>query len=323
MRFALSAIFLITACAEAEPTADSGTPQVDSSTVNDSGMLGALDTGPMSMPDGGLQPDTGGMCVNITLFEDTDEDGFGVQATTSNACLFPGENQAGFSRQAGDCKPGDPIAFPGSEGVCGDFVADDCANADAPCPTTQTASLDVPNWDCTGAPPSNVYAYARFASGQGHYQDGGCFIFFEGQRNEFYAKHTLVPSNQDASCFGRYGGCICPSSPSYDKRIMAYTLRGTVAACPETRIVDHGGVSSAEAFDQPTSNECRKYLYAMHSYFMIPASFVASTVEHLERRITSFPTVEIACAANPPNTNLRFASLLTAPIEKNPGFVKK
>ncbi len=36
------------------------------------------------------------------------------------------------------------------------------------------------------------------------------------------------------------------------------------------------------------------------------------------RRLELFPTVEIACAANPPNRSLPFASLLTAAIRTLP-----
>ncbi|MBI4819882.1 MAG: hypothetical protein HY791_26650 [Deltaproteobacteria bacterium] len=304
-----SSLTILLACTKTEETPP------DAGSLLDSGV-------PVIAPDAGFASDVGGMCVDTVVFADNDGDGFGVQSETASQCLVAGQSAPGFARQAGDCKANDAIGFPGSEGVCGDFVDDDCSGSDKPCPTTQTASLDSPNWDCTGTAPNNVYAFARFVSGEGHYQDGGCFIFFEGLKDEFYAKHTLRPSNQNPSCFGQYAGCICPSSPSYDKRIMAYTLHGSVESCPETAIVDHGGISSREAFDQPTSNDCRKYLYAMH-FFDIPASFVAGSVDHLERRITAFPTVEIACAANPPNRSLTFASLLNAPIERNPGFVKK
>jgi hypothetical protein len=207
--------------------------------------------------------------------------------------------------------------------VCGDFVDDNCTGADVLCPTTQTALLDVPQWDCaSGSPPENVYAWAFFSRGGGYYRDNGCFVFFEGLPGEFYARHTMTPVNMASSCFGRYGGCICPSTPSYDKRIMAFTLRGTVNDCPQIAIRDHGGISNPEAFDQPTSNQCRKYLYAMHNFFNIPFSYVG-TLDGLRRRLELYPTLEIACTANPPNTGLTYFTLLQTSIQLNPGFVPK
>lgn len=76
---------------------------------------------------------------------------------------------------------------------------------------------------------------------------------------------------------------------------------------------------------QTVSTDCRKFLYQMHWPAVPPPaySFVAGSLETIERRLELFPTLEIICAADLPHTYLPFASLLSTPIEKNSGFVKK
>ena len=250
-----------------------------------------------------------GVCVEA--FVDEDLDGFGVSESSCELDL------EGFATQGGDCGPGDPIRHPGAEGICGDSVDDDCDGADEDCPTSQP-SITAPDWDCTGEPPSNVVAWARFDEGGGFFQDGGCFIFFEGLEGEFYTARRIERANTDPSCESR-NGCTCPSLngwPAYDRRMYAFTLLGGVEECPQISIRDHGGE------DQVVSNACRKYLYQMHAYD-IPFSFVAHGLDVLQRRLALFPRVEIACVEDAPHRNLPFQSLLTAPIETNPGFVAR
>ena len=265
-------------------------------------------------------PDMGaGMCEDLTVYVDRDGDGYGTDEMIEMACLRPAEELSGYARNADDCAPGDVWRNPGAEEICNDNVDDDCDGDDAPCPETNAADLDIPAWDCTGVPPPNVYAWARFADGGEHFMPGGCFVFFEGLKGEFYVQRAqLTRSNQDASC-DTMNGCTCPSLngwPAYDRRLYAYTLRGDADACAETSIIDHGGE------DQPVSNHCRKYLYQLH-FYDIPYNYVAGSVEGLQRRLELFPTVEIACAEDAPHANLPFVSLLTAPIERNPNFEAK
>ncbi len=175
--------------------------------------------------------------------------------------------------------------------------------------------MNVPEWECAGAPPSNVVAWARFDNGGGYFRDGGCFFFFEGAPGEFYSKRRIERSNTSPTC-DSYNGCTCPSLngwPAYDRRMYAFTLTGEVGDCPQISIRDHGGEQ------QPVSNACRKYLYQMHQY-NIPFSFVASSLEALQRRLALQPRVEIACVEDAPHRNLPFQSLLTAPIEFNPSY---
>lgn len=103
--------------------------------------------------------------------------------------------------------------------------------------------------------------------------------------------------------------------PSYDRRLYAFTLRGTPESCPNLRIIDHGGET------QKVSNDCRKYVVPLH-YYDIPTSFFAFSLRGIERRISLYPTLEIACASEQ-YAFLPFRTLVTAPIQKNPGFVKK
>ncbi len=256
------------------------------------------------------------MCVDTRLYPDADGDGFGVEAGAENQCVEPDEATPGFARVADDCRPGDPWAHPDASEICGDWVDDDCDGRDAPCPESQPA-VQVPDWNCQGPAPANVYGWARFADGEGYFVDGGCFVFFEGLPGEFYVQRRIDRAEPDASCAQR-NGCTCPSLngwPSYDRRLYAFTLAGDDPdACDPIEIIDHGGEQ------QDVSNHCRKYLYQMH-FYDIPYSLVAPTRDEFERRVALFPTVEVACAADLPHANLPYQSLLTAPIERNPDYM--
>jgi hypothetical protein len=298
----LCSFLLLAACSDDDTTTppDTGTPPIDT-----------------GVPDAGFQ----GMCIDLTVYVDGDADGFGTADMTMMACLRQGEDVPGYARSSGDCEPLDPLAHPNAEGVCNDFVDDNCDSMDEACPTTQTAGLDVPAWDCTGTPPSNVYAWARFDDGRGYYQNGGCFMFFEGLPNEFYVRHTLARVNQDSSC-NQISGCVCPSLngwPSYDRRIYAYTTDLDQNPCEETYLVDH---AFAEQLIQPVSNDCRRYLYQMH-FYDIPYNYVSGDVTTLERRLSVYETLEVACIQDRPHANLPYQQLLTTSIQRNPGFTKK
>lgn len=259
------------------------------------------------------------MCMDVTVYVDADGDGFGSETDgTMMACLTADEQPTdGYAREAGDCKETDPIAYSGAEGVCGDNVDDNCDGEDEACPTSQPANLDIPDWDCQGAAPDNVYAYARFDDGKGYLADGGCFVFFEGAPGAFYSQRVgIEPAAAD--CTGRYG-CVCPSEggwPSYDRRLYALTLAGAPDDCEQLELIDHAGE------EQPVSNSCRKYLYQLHRY-EIPFSHVASSMDALTRRLENFPTVEVACLRDAPHANLPFRSLLTADIQLNEGYTPK
>ncbi len=279
------------------------------------GVLEVPDSGAIDKPDSGPPA-----CVDLTVFGDADGNQYGVSTDTLSVCLRSGEEEPGYSRQAGDCKPTDPWANPSAPEICNDYYDDNCDDVDEACPTTNEAMLDVPAWDCLGSSiPSNVYAYALFADGGTYFHPNGCFVFFEGLPNEFYVQRlSFTPVSTDASCT-QINGCVCPSSPSYDRRMYAVTKSDVVDPCTQLSIIDHGGET------QPVSTDCRKFLYQMHWPTMPPPpySYVAGSLEALDRRITLYPIVEIVCANNPPNGFLPFASLLSTPIQKNPGFAKK
>ncbi|MCA9542260.1 MAG: hypothetical protein KC620_25360, partial [Myxococcales bacterium] len=256
------------------------------------------------------------MCMDVQVYIDEDGDGYGVDAGAGLQCLAPDETPEGFARRSGDCAPRDPWARPMSAEICGDWVDDDCDGRDAPCPESRPA-VQVPDWRCDdNAPPANVYAWARFDNGGGYFVDGGCFVFFEGLPGEFYVQRRVDRASNDASCT-QINGCTCPSLngwPSYDRRLYAFTLAGDDPdACEAVQIIDHGGEQ------QPVSNHCRKYLYQMH-FYEIPFSFIAGSRADLDRRLSLFPTVEIACAADLPHRNLPYQSLVTAPIQRNANY---
>ncbi len=267
-------------------------------------------------PNNQAPPMGEGLCNNGQALVDDDLDGFGTDGD-SVPCTPGDELEGGTTNTGGDCGPGDPLRHPDAEGICGDWVDDDCDGSDEACPTSQP-TVEVPEWDCTGEAPSSVYAWARFESGGGFFQDGGCFFFFEGAPGEFYVKRNVERVNQDPGCETR-NGCVCPSlnnRPSYDRRMYAFTSRPDFESCPEISIRDHAGE------EQPVSNECRKYLYQMHGYD-IPYSFIAGSEQSLRQRLEAFDTVEIACVEDAPHSYLPFQSLINATVELNPGFAPR
>lgn len=297
---------------------DSPKPSTDAS--SDSAKDARQDTQSDTSQD--TKSDTQGVaCVDTAVYVDGDGDGYGQGAATT-ACLKPDEAPAqGFARLQGDCADNDPLAYEGSEGVCGDLVDDSCDEADEACPTSQVAQMNVPQWDCTGTPPDNVYAWARFDDGEGYFEAGGCFVFFQGSAQGYYVqRRNITRVNKNPSC-DQLNGCVCPSlnnRPSYDRRLYALTKSDTVDPCEELALDDRIKGDTGDA-KQPVSNTCRKYLYQLHAY-EIPYSFVASTLEHLKARLGAFPTVEIACLEDSPHQWLPWASLLSFPIEVNAAF---
>ncbi len=287
---------------------DSGQPDgggVPDAGPADGGGDGGSDAGPVTC-DGG-----------VVGYLDEDQDTYGVDDPATNVCTEP--IPSGYAGRAGDCGPDDAWRHPGGDEICDDNVDDDCDGRDADCPTTQGTGLDLPDWDCqTGAPPPNVVAWAYFPDGNGYFQDGGCFVFFEGYPGEFYVtRKNLVRANNSPDC-ETLNGCTCPSLngwPSYDRRLYAFT-KADRDPCEEIAIRDHGGE------DQPVSNACRKYLYQLH-YYDIPFTYLTDSVEALRRRLNAFPTVEVACAADTPHQNLPFASLMAAPVQFNDGYQPK
>ena len=275
----------------------------------------ALDLG---SPSADMPPDASApQCEEVTVYEDRDKDGYGTEVS-KELCLTEDEAPPEeYSRLTGDCRDDDPLAHEMAEGICDDYVDDDCDGEDEACPASQPDEMLVPTWDCTGAPPENVYAWAQFEDGGDHFKAGACFVFFEGKKDVFYAQRVGVEPLQ--ACQDKTHGCVCPSLngwKSYDRRLYAFTTRGEPGACETIALTDHAGE------EQPVSNTCRKYLYQLHRYD-IPYSHVASSLGALERRLGEFSTVEIACLEDAPHQNLPFASLLTTSIERNEQFIKR
>jgi hypothetical protein len=302
----LAALSLIACPAtEPDPGADAGV-QIQ----EDTGGGGGEDTG----GGGGGGEDTGGGgggdCVDVDVFTDGDGDGKGDDASKATVCLAAGEQPAqGQVRVGGDCNDADPLQFSGSEGVCNDFVDDDCDGDDEVCPESRPDQVTVPDWDCTGDPPESVYAWARFEDGGDLLEDGACFVYFEGGKDVFYSTRSgVAPAN---GCAGR--DCVCPGG--YDQRLYAFNISGAPDACDD---IVH---SNSQGMDQAVSNDCRKYLYQLYE-FDNAYSHVATTTAALDLRLASFPTVEVACVGDS-TFGFPFSSLLTAEVELNPDFVKK
>src|SRR5262245_61515546 len=80
------------------------------------------DSGVAANPDAAAQEDaTVPACTELVVFADSDGDDYGIATSTRAACLAPGEEEPGYSRQTGDCLPTDPWANPSAAEICGDF----------------------------------------------------------------------------------------------------------------------------------------------------------------------------------------------------------
>ena len=318
---ALAALIALvgTACQEdPPPTAappDASTPKpADSGASRDTGAVGGEDGGQMA-------------CVSFTAYQDADGDGFALEgATSQEVCLRMGQGPpAGWALEVGDCDDGDPLKFVESEGVCGDWVDDNCDEADEVCPQTQRVdAIDDPDWDCTGTPPDNVFAWARFDDGQGYFEAGGCVYVFEGFGQMFYAKPVIARASDDPSC-AELQGCTCPSLggwPSYDRRLYAFTTDAGADPCPEIVLDDAVRPGGMRWEEQPVSNHCRKYLYMLH---LNPQaySYVSSSALALRDRLERFGQLEIACVADTPHQNLPYQQLVTADFQLHQGFRPK
>lgn len=225
-------------------------------------------------------------------------------------------------------------------GVCDDNFMDTCDADPDKCPATQTASIDVPEWDCSGNPPSNVYAYAKFPDGTtvpgANLAPGACVAFFEGAKDLFYVKwFGIGPKTSEASCT-EYDGCVCPQAAgnNWDRRLYAFTWNGD-ANCEDIVLIDHdmnaaGGNNNAQA----VSNECRKYLYAMHGdgdpnpiiawdgkpAFDLPFSYVAGSLAEAKRRLKDFPKIEVTCV-EVMGPGVPKAQLMVQDVQINTNFV--
>lgn len=260
-------------------------------------------------------------CVDTVVYTDSDGDGVGAQGQTMTQCLKPGEEpQGAYVRTAGDCADDDPLQFEGAGGICGDWVDDDCDGKDETCPTSKPAQTNVPNWDCTGTPPDNVYAWARFDDGKGFFKPGGCFVFFEGAKSVYYAQRVGIERVTECTS---PTGCTCPTLPgssNYDRRMYAFTRRSDTPDCPKITL-DDKKINGQRWETQPVSNSCRKYLYQMHGYD-IAYSHIASSLADLETRLTEYDVVELSCLEDilAPGTSLPHTDLVQMNIEKSPHF---
>jgi len=225
-------------------------------------------------------------------------------------------------------------------GVCNDRFMDVCDGDPDTCPATQTSTIDVPEWDCSGTPPSNVYAYATFANGTSvagaNLAAGACVVFFEGAKDLFYAKwFKFGPKTVTNDCTA-YDGCICPSAAgdNWDRRLYAFTWDGS-SDCPGIVLVDHGNAAGGSNNEQAVSNECRKYLYALHGdggvsiiapdgqpAFDLPFSYVAGSLPALKLRLEKFPKIEVSCL-EVMGPGVPASQLLVSDVQVNQGFAAK
>lgn len=253
-----------------------------------------------------------GQCVDVTVYGDIDEDGFGNDDDPMNACLLPDEDLEGWSREGGDCGHLDPVRYPGAEETCGDWLDDDCDGDDARCPTSRPGDLNNPDWTCgDGDPPSNVLAWVHFPSGGGYFREASCFVVFEGLRREFYVrKDGFTPVRS---------GYTCPTPDNefaYDERMYAHLVRGPVNDCERIDLIVHG----PDEDRQVVSNDCRKYLFQMTSRQSL--SYLGGDLDAVRQRLELFDDVEISCSPYDGFWEEFYphARLLQAPVVMNPDY---
>ena len=253
-------------------------------------------------------------CQDTTIYADADGDGQAPDgAMTKTVCLKSGEAaEAGYARETGDCDDSDPLQFTGSDGICGDYVDDDCDASDEACPESQPAQLDIPDWDCTGTPPANVVAYAQVGE-QKYFSADSCFFFFEASKDLFYVR--LKGFERQSAC--TTGNGCCAEYGGYDNRMYAFTC-SDADPCEDITISESGG-------GQPVSNTCRKYLFQMNATGDNAYSFVAYSIDTLRERLEAFDTIEVACVRDTTlsSTAFPFGTLLTTPLMTNESYQPK
>lgn len=248
-----------------------------------------------------------GVCEDTTLYADVDDDGFGEMGTAQVQCLPPEEGlPPGLVTMADDCADDDPWRNPGSSEICFDFVDDDCDGSDTDdCELETQQGLGVPDWDCNGQPPANVYAHAALGAGQ-------CFVFF---------------SSPAGAIFGAPLGTDTVSCGNWDVRLYAFMLAGNTDDCPPIRTdvgwpSDVAQLSEAELEEfttQPVSNRCRKYAHQLRDSG--PFSYIAGDREEFDARAALFPSVEIACLGyNAPYSVYGWNSLAVGALQFNAGW---
>ena len=111
-----------------------------------------------------------------------------------------------------DTFPSDGFVF------CSDRVDDDEDGADEPCAATQPADA-APDFQCTGTPPDNVYAYAKLPTNE--QVNGGCVFVYQGETGAFYASVSVVDGTNPRGPMGASTG-LC----SFD-----YSARRHLSSC--------------------------------------------------------------------------------------------
>jgi hypothetical protein len=253
-----------------------------------------------------------GECVDVTIYGDVDEDGYGNDDDPMLACLLPDEDVDGWAREGGDCGHLDPVRYPGAEETCGDWLDDDCDGEDARCPTSRPGDLDNPDWTCGDPnPPDNVLAWVHFPTGGTFFREASCFVIFEGLRGEYYVrKDGFTPVRS---------GYTCPTPDNgfaYDERMYAHLVSGPVTSCPPIDLIVHGPDEDA----QVVSNDCRKYLFQMTSRQTL--SFLGGDLDAVRERLALFDDVEISCSAYDGFWAEFYphGRLLQAPVVTNTGY---
>lgn len=203
------------------------------------------------------------------------------------------------------CADADPLTNASWVGFCADRRDDNCApdldeeacadpasfllcqTDDEPCPQTQPASA-APDWDCTGEPPGNVVAVARYEDDGNEAVRSFCAFVYESPivPGEHYAAMRLEngprPQEPDGKCLADQGA-----------RRHLFFSNLDEGACDGVRYR-----YPAELRFQVLSNACRKMIRnvaRVDGTFEPDIQYFAATREEALAKLDVLETAEIAC----------------------------
>lgn len=228
----------------------------------------------------------------------------------------------GDPNAGGDCDDDDPLTNESWVGFCADRVDDNCVTEDTttpcptttgthnycntgdePCPATQPGSA-APAWDCRGAAPENVVAFAYHADANNPNVVEMCVFVYES--SEAPGEHYVAYSFTDGP--SPFGPPSPPVTPAADCNADRFARRHLFlsdlddGACEGVRYIhanpqDNPTGELYPVDDQKLSNRCRKMMknVSFPTSFTPDIQYFAASREEAVAKLAVLDTAEIAC----------------------------